>query len=57
MVNGINYADDMVFLSPSMSALRKLVSTCENYAKNHGPRYNVEKSQFMVFRVTNKKNL
>lgn len=55
MVNSISYADDMVLLCPSIGALRKLLSACEKYAKSHGLRYNVEKSEFMVFRVSSKK--
>jgi hypothetical protein len=47
--NSISYADDMVLLSPSIGALRKLLHMCEEYAVNHGLRYNSLKSEFMVF--------
>ncbi|XP_059058845.1 uncharacterized protein LOC131852221 [Achroia grisella] len=33
MINSISYADDMVLLSPSISALRRLLKTCEEYAE------------------------
>ncbi|KAL0870260.1 hypothetical protein ABMA27_005292 [Loxostege sticticalis] len=35
-VNNISYADDMVLLAPSVSALRKLLKVCESYAGSHG---------------------
>ncbi|XP_063365983.1 uncharacterized protein LOC134654472 [Cydia amplana] len=49
-VNNISYADDMVLLSPSVSALRKMLSGCEAYAKTHGLVYNSKKSEVLVFR-------
>lgn len=54
MVNNISYADDMVLLSPSVSALRKLLRVCEEYAESHGLVYNVRKSELMVFRASRK---
>ncbi|XP_063626454.1 uncharacterized protein LOC134798057 [Cydia splendana] len=48
-VNNISYADDMVLLSPSIGALRKLISVCEDYAGAHGLRYNSKKSELLVF--------
>ncbi|CAH2236384.1 jg10764 [Pararge aegeria aegeria] len=40
----------MVLLSPSISALRKLLRICENYAESHGLLYNVKKSELLVFK-------
>lgn len=37
----ISYADDMVLLSPSVCALRRLVDACESYAETQGPRHNI----------------
>ncbi|XP_069361132.1 uncharacterized protein [Maniola hyperantus] len=54
-VNSISYADDMVLLSPSVSALRKLLAICERYAQEHGLQYNVKKSELLVFRVGSQK--
>ncbi|CAG9129758.1 unnamed protein product [Plutella xylostella] len=51
MINNISYADDMVLLSPSISALRKLLCICEKYAESHGLQYNVRKSELLVFRA------
>ncbi|RVE40147.1 hypothetical protein evm_015203, partial [Chilo suppressalis] len=53
-VNNISYADDMVLLSPSISALRRLLGICEKYVKGHGLRYNSKKSETMVFKADNK---
>ncbi|KAL0860204.1 hypothetical protein ABMA27_010511 [Loxostege sticticalis] len=50
-INNISYADDMVLLSPSIGALRKLLHMCEEYAVSHGLRYNSLKSEFMVFQA------
>lgn len=48
-INNISYADDMVLLSPSVCALRRLLLVCENYAAAHGLKYNSKKSKMMVF--------
>ncbi|XP_045503537.1 uncharacterized protein LOC123700380 [Colias croceus] len=48
-VNNLSYADDMVLLAPSISALRKLLEKCEDFAVAHGLRYNVKKSNLLVF--------
>lgn len=53
-VNNISYADDMVLLALSTSALRKLLMTCETYARSHGLLYNVKKSELMVFKAGSK---
>ncbi|XP_063627510.1 uncharacterized protein LOC134799017 [Cydia splendana] len=51
MVNNISYADDMVLLAPSVSALNKLLRICERYAEAHGLRYNVTKSELLLFKA------
>ncbi|XP_060810671.1 uncharacterized protein LOC106132899 [Amyelois transitella] len=53
-INNISYADDMVLLSPSVGALRRMLSICERYALTHGLRYNAKKSEFMVFKAGSK---
>lgn len=53
-VNNFSYADDMVLLAPSVSALRALLGACETYAVSHGLVYNTKKSQYMVFRAGSK---
>ncbi|CAH4036168.1 unnamed protein product [Pieris brassicae] len=54
-MNSISYADDMVLLSPSVGALRRLLSIWERYAESHGLRYNVKKSELLVFKAAKKK--
>ncbi|KAL0871067.1 hypothetical protein ABMA27_004872 [Loxostege sticticalis] len=54
LINNISYADDMVLLSPSISALKKLITICEHYVEAHGLRYNVSKSELLVFKAKNK---
>ncbi|KAJ0171844.1 hypothetical protein K1T71_012607, partial [Dendrolimus kikuchii] len=49
--NNISYADDMVLLGPSISAVRTLLSICENYAEEHGLKYNSKKSEILVFKT------
>lgn len=50
-INSISYADDMVLLSPSIAALRKLLGMCEEYARAHGLLYNAQKSELLVFKT------
>lgn len=50
-VNNISYADDMVLLCPTISALRRLLAVCERYAVAHGLGYNAKKSEIMVFKA------
>ena len=44
----------MVLLSPTIGGLRKLVNVCETYAASHGLRYNVTKSELMIFKAGTK---
>ncbi|XP_026322730.1 uncharacterized protein LOC113232274 [Hyposmocoma kahamanoa] len=53
-VNNISYADDMVLLNPSIGALKRLLQICERYAVVHGLKYNVSKSELMVFKAGTK---
>ncbi|KAL0803390.1 hypothetical protein ABMA28_017375 [Loxostege sticticalis] len=39
----------MVLLSPSISALRKMLAECEAYAVEHGLRYNSKKTEIVIF--------
>lgn len=52
--NNISYADDMVLLSPSVGGLRILIDICESYALKHNLKYNVLKSEYMIFKAGNK---
>lgn len=41
----------MVLLSPSISALRRLVRICEDYAVTQGLGYNAKKYELLVFKA------
>ena len=43
------YADDIVLLAPSLSALRLMLSHCEDFADSHGLTFNPSKTQFIEF--------
>jgi hypothetical protein len=49
-VNSLSYDDDMELLGPSIKGIRKLISVCEHYANEHSLKYNVAKTELMVFR-------
>ncbi|CAG4942881.1 unnamed protein product [Colias eurytheme] len=55
-INSISYADDMVLLSPSRAALRKLIGVCEEYSRVHGLKYNAQKSELLVFKARGRKS-
>ena len=46
------YADDIALLAPCASALRTMLSICNNYAKSHGLLFNTEKTQLLCFRYS-----
>lgn len=52
IINNLSYADDMVLLSPSINAMRRLLSICEAYSGTHGLSYNVNKCEFIVFKAS-----
>ncbi|XP_073964319.1 uncharacterized protein isoform X2 [Choristoneura fumiferana] len=53
-INNISYADDMVLLSPSIDALKSIAYNVQRYAVAHGLKYNVSKSELMVFKAGTK---
>ncbi|XP_045448694.1 uncharacterized protein LOC123657160 [Melitaea cinxia] len=52
--NNISYADEMVLLAPSVSAIRRMLAFCESYAETHGLVYNNKKSEYLVFKAGNR---
>ena len=56
-INHLVYADDMVLIAPSISALRKLIKSCENYAHVHSILYNTKKTKFMCVTPKQYKNV
>ena len=47
--NAFAYADDIVILSPSCSALRCLISICESFAKEYEIIFNPDKCTLLIF--------
>ena len=45
------YADDIVLLAPCASALRIMLSICNDFAISHGLRFNANKTQLICFRT------
>ena len=48
-VGGLGYADDIVLLAPSPSALRMLLRECEVFALQFGLTFNAAKTQLICF--------
>ena len=53
--NHLSYADDMVLMAPSASALQFLLNLCDNYAQSHDIIYNITKSVCMCIQPSNHK--
>ncbi|XP_063533244.1 uncharacterized protein LOC134743611 isoform X1 [Cydia strobilella] len=49
IINHISFKDNLVLLGPWPSAIIKLLQKCEDYAKENGFRFNVNKSKLLVF--------
>ena len=47
-VNSLSYADDMVLLTPTETALQKLVEVCHTYAGPYDIVYNIAKTSIYV---------
>jgi hypothetical protein len=45
------YADDVIFVSPTMHAMRVLLSVCEQFAKEYDVLFNPHRSQLLVYDV------
>ncbi|XP_063371630.1 uncharacterized protein LOC134659852 [Cydia amplana] len=41
----------MALLGPSADAVRQLINICEEYAEQHGLKYNTAKSELLIFRA------
>jgi len=47
-VGALAYADDLVLVAPSASALRKMLSICDDYAREYSMSFNAQKSKCLV---------
>ena len=48
-LGAFGYADDIVLIAPSSSAMRKLLAICYGYASDYGIIFYAENSKFIVF--------
>jgi len=47
-VGALAYADDLVLLAPTPTAMRKLLSICDEYAKDYSIKFNAKKSKWLA---------
>ena len=45
----LGYADDIILICPSVTAMKEMIKICENYAKDHNILFNGKKSKYLVF--------
>ena len=43
------YADNLILLAPSLSALKIMLCTCESFSVSHGLKFNASKTQIIRF--------
>ena len=53
-MGAIAYADDLVLLSPSVSALKEMVKICSDFASSFDIQFNGTKSQLIAFKCGSK---
>ena len=53
----LGYADDIVLIAPSPSAMRKLLAICDGYASDYDIIFNADKSKSIVFVSPNRRFL
>ena len=56
-LGSLGYADDIVLIAPSPSAMRKLFAICDGYASDFDIIFNADKSKFIVFVSPNRRFL
>jgi len=47
-VGALAYADDIVLLAPTPSALHNMLHMCELYASAYDTKFNIDKSKCMI---------
>ena len=50
IVGAVCYADDIALFAPCLSAMRTMLSVCEEYAVTHGLKFNPDMTQLIHFR-------
>jgi hypothetical protein len=48
-VGALAYADDIVLLAPSATAMRKMLNICDKYADSYNVSFNANKSKSIIF--------
>jgi len=56
-VGALAYADDIVLLAPTPSAMRILLQICDSYAAENDINFNPDKSKFVVIPATKRRHL
>jgi len=56
-VGALAYANDIVLLAPSASALRIMLVICDNYVKDYSMSFNASKSKCLVILPANRRCL
>ena len=56
-VGALAYADDIVLLAPSPSAMRILLQICNSYAAEYNINFNPDKSKFLVIPAPRRRHL
>ena len=56
-VGALAYADDIVLIAPTPSAMRKLLAICDDYAKEFNIIFNADKSNFIVVAARKRRHL
>lgn len=56
-VGALAYADDLVIITPSATAMRKLLSICEDYAHQYDIAFNASKSKWMAIVPSNRRQM
>ena len=45
----LGYADDIILVCPSVTAMNEMIKICENYANEHNILFNGKKSKYLIF--------
>ena len=45
----LGYADDIILICPSATAMKEMIGICEGYAKDHNILFNGKKSKYLIF--------
>ena len=56
-VGALAYADDIVIIAPTATAMRKLLAICDRYAREYYMSFNAQKSKFMLLMPSRRRTL